>query len=481
MSRYSIPALHPGLTVIVGWDNPLVTFFAQVFDPSIEEDEEACLLWIGTAPEAIPTVAALQAQLAGWATIPPDIVDRLHPRSASGHAADPAPALGTPAPARRWGDPPRPCLTLSRAGATCSPPARDINRTTMEVFPMPTTQIDDTVPGHHRPHPGPAGAGHRALAAALGQRDGAAPQPLQPAVIPGHQRVAAHGDGLCRRRSGPRSTRSKLPGGASGRAERGVPVVFWKVYDHEDTETGTAEKRFVLRQYTVFNAAQLDGVAIPEITVLAHRFTPIERCAHLVDAMPQRPAILHGHQRAFYTPATDTLHLPMPGVLSEPGSVLRHACFMNWCTPQGIASRLNRSTLTDLCLFGDPTYAKEELVAEMGAAYLCGVCGIANATIDQQRGLPPELDGGPAPRRRRCSCRRQRRPRRPPITSRTSTPPRTPRTGALMPPRPVLGTVHVAPTPQRPNALKATSKSLQRNPGQGPPQAPPNPPDKERL
>jgi hypothetical protein len=77
MSRYSIPAQDPDLTVIVGWDNPLVTFFAQVFDPSIEEDAEACLLWIGTAPGAISTVAALQAQLAGWATIPPDIVDRL--------------------------------------------------------------------------------------------------------------------------------------------------------------------------------------------------------------------------------------------------------------------------------------------------------------------------------------------------------------------------------------------------------------------
>ena len=77
MSRYSVPAQDPDRTVIVGWDNPLMTFFAQVFDPSIEDDEEACLLWIGTAPEAIPTVAALQAQLADWAAIPPDIVDRL--------------------------------------------------------------------------------------------------------------------------------------------------------------------------------------------------------------------------------------------------------------------------------------------------------------------------------------------------------------------------------------------------------------------
>jgi hypothetical protein len=77
MSRYTISAQDPTLRVVVGWDNPLQTFFAQVFDPSIEEDDEAYRLWIGTALQEIPTVAALQAQLAGWATIPADIVDRL--------------------------------------------------------------------------------------------------------------------------------------------------------------------------------------------------------------------------------------------------------------------------------------------------------------------------------------------------------------------------------------------------------------------
>jgi len=72
---------------------PNTTFFAQVFDPSIEEDAEACLLWIGTAPEAIPTVTALQAQLVGWATIPADIVDHLRRDQ---HAATP------PTPLQRW-------------------------------------------------------------------------------------------------------------------------------------------------------------------------------------------------------------------------------------------------------------------------------------------------------------------------------------------------------------------------------------------
>ena len=69
------------------------TLFAQVFDPSIEDDEAACLLWIGTAPGAIPTVAALQARLAGWATIPADIVDRL---LRDQQAATP------PTPLQRW-------------------------------------------------------------------------------------------------------------------------------------------------------------------------------------------------------------------------------------------------------------------------------------------------------------------------------------------------------------------------------------------
>jgi antirestriction protein ArdC len=173
----------------------------------------------------------------------------------------------------------------------------------------------------------------------------------------------------------------KAAGGRVRTGAHGVPVVFWKVYDGPaDPETGAAEKRFVLRQYTVFNTEQIDGVAIPAITVLAHRFTPIERCAYLVDVMPQRPTILHGHPRACYTPATDTLHLPHPACFHSPEAYYA-TVFHELTHSVGHPSRLNRPTLTDPCRFGDPTYAKEELVAEMGTAYLCGVCGIANATL----------------------------------------------------------------------------------------------------
>jgi len=173
----------------------------------------------------------------------------------------------------------------------------------------------------------------------------------------------------------------KTAGGSVRKGERGVPVVFWKVYTKEDQEIGDEEKRFVLRYFTVVNAAQLDGVAVPAITVTPHRFTPIERCAQLVDAMPHRPAIIEGHQRAFYTPATDTLHMPSPACFHCPEAYYA-TLYHELMHAVGHPSRLNRTTLTDFCLFGDPTYAKEELVAEIGAAYLCGVCGIANVTID---------------------------------------------------------------------------------------------------
>jgi antirestriction protein ArdC len=97
--------------------------------------------------------------------------------------------------------------------------------------------------------------------------------------------------------------------------------------------------------------------------------------------MPQRPTILHGHQRACYMPATDTLHLPHPACFHSPEAYYA-TVFHELVHSAGHSSRLNRPTLTDSCRFGDPTYAKEELVAECGAAYLCGVCGIANTTID---------------------------------------------------------------------------------------------------
>jgi hypothetical protein len=93
MSRYTIEALDPGLTVTIGWDNPLQTFFAQVSrrDVGDDADDEAdpVILWLGGTPREVPTNEALATGLADYAVIPADVVEALHRDGAAGAARPP--------------------------------------------------------------------------------------------------------------------------------------------------------------------------------------------------------------------------------------------------------------------------------------------------------------------------------------------------------------------------------------------------------
>ena len=73
MSRYAVPALNPDLVIVVGWDNPFQTFFGQVFDPQAPEDTDDCLHWYGDRPCAHLTVDSLQAAMAEWVLLLPEV------------------------------------------------------------------------------------------------------------------------------------------------------------------------------------------------------------------------------------------------------------------------------------------------------------------------------------------------------------------------------------------------------------------------
>jgi hypothetical protein len=77
MSRYPIPAHDRRYQVVVGWDGPLETYFAQVFDTTQDDDDTACVLWEGHALRAIATVEALHTCLRPFATIPSAIIAQL--------------------------------------------------------------------------------------------------------------------------------------------------------------------------------------------------------------------------------------------------------------------------------------------------------------------------------------------------------------------------------------------------------------------
>lgn len=173
---------------------------------------------------------------------------------------------------------------------------------------------------------------------------------------------------------------AKERGAMIRKGEKGMPVVFWKQYEREEQD-GTKRRVPVLRYYTVFNVAQIDGLRMefPEPEIKEHR--PIEEAEAIIANMPNRPAIIHGEARAFYRPPLDVVNLPAPGLFDMPEEYYGTA-FHELTHSTGHETRLNRRPSTEPRKFGDPDYAREELVAEMGSAFLCGVCGIERATLE---------------------------------------------------------------------------------------------------
>ena len=177
-------------------------------------------------------------------------------------------------------------------------------------------------------------------------------------------------------------------GGHVNKGERSTMVVFWNWVEKETGRTDADGNKVVeeipfLRYYNVFNVSQctLPEGTVPELPQQP-TFQPIAECERIVAAIPNRPAINHnGGNRAFYRQATDSVHLPDPGRFPQQ-SEYYSTLFHELTHATGHPSRLNRKTLTEYDGFGGQNYSREELVAEMGASFLCGMAGIETQTIE---------------------------------------------------------------------------------------------------
>jgi antirestriction protein ArdC len=174
-------------------------------------------------------------------------------------------------------------------------------------------------------------------------------------------------------------------GGRLKQDEHTTMVIFWKPSPIENTGDGAGEKTSgktipLLRYYRVVNVEQCVGIAVPALETTT--FAPIETCAQVITKMPEPPVIIHGASHASYRPSTDTISLPVPERFVN-AEAYYSTLFHELAHATGHAKRLHRPTLTDLCPFGSSNYSQEELLAEMGAAFLCGYCGIANATVER--------------------------------------------------------------------------------------------------
>ena len=160
-------------------------------------------------------------------------------------------------------------------------------------------------------------------------------------------------------------------GGQVRKGEKGTRIVFFSKVDKENKQTGDKESYSVLKAYWVFNASQIDGIEIVPAETVAKPFTPIEYAEERI--VKTGAALSHGGDAAFYAPSVDRIQLPNKGTFDSEANYYATAFheLVHWT---GAKHRLDRNL--EKGRFGNPAYAFEELVAEMGAAFLCQDYGI---------------------------------------------------------------------------------------------------------
>ena len=158
------------------------------------------------------------------------------------------------------------------------------------------------------------------------------------------------------------------------KGEHGAQVIFFKMKEvGDDVESDDEQKRVVpmLRSYTVFNTAQLEF--LPEKFELRPSPAIWQPLGEAEQLLHESGAIIrHGGNRAFYSPSEDLIQLPPESWFDEPDSYYAVALheLVHWTGhPRRLARPLGRRQNID-------AYAFEELVAEMGAAFLCAHVGI---------------------------------------------------------------------------------------------------------
>ncbi|QDU80744.1 DNA primase TraC [Polystyrenella longa] len=179
---------------------------------------------------------------------------------------------------------------------------------------------------------------------------------------------------------------AKAKGGSVRKGEQSSLVTFWKLVQSKEKETNEKITLPVLRHYNVFNVEQCEGIKPPdepESSAEANIFTPIEQAEQLVSGYADGPEISTGSSKACYHPASDRVSIPSPERFTEAEeyySTLFHELVHSTGHFKRLARGFNQGQSVS---FGSPDYSKEELVAEMGAAFLNATAGISVPTIEQ--------------------------------------------------------------------------------------------------
>lgn len=170
-------------------------------------------------------------------------------------------------------------------------------------------------------------------------------------------------------------------GGKVKKGEKGHMVVFWTWLEKENERSGKNEKIPFLRYYSVFEInKQCEGLNSKRNDQV-YEHNPIEEAEQICRGYQDAPSVYFASGRAFYQPTNDIVSVPPIRDYAKPEEYYS-TLFHEHIHSTGHTKRLNRSGVTELVAFGDVSYSKEELIAEIGAAMLCGMSGIDNSTLD---------------------------------------------------------------------------------------------------
>lgn len=173
-------------------------------------------------------------------------------------------------------------------------------------------------------------------------------------------------------------------GGKVKKGEKSSIVVFWKLLEKEDEETGEKVKIPLLHYYNVFRLDQCEGIKprkaepLPETPANAD-----EQAEQIIADYLHRSGVTiqqGASDRAYYSPATDSITLPAREQFRETAEYYG-TVFHELAHSTGHKSRLDR--LDKVAHFGDDSYSKEELIAEIGSAALVNHVGLE--TVDSFR------------------------------------------------------------------------------------------------
>jgi antirestriction protein ArdC len=158
-------------------------------------------------------------------------------------------------------------------------------------------------------------------------------------------------------------------GGSVRKGEKGTKIVFYTPAEKVNAN-GDKESYAVLKAYWVFNVSQVDGIEITPVAVTEKPFTANQLAEERIIKTGAR--ISHGGDAAFFMPSQDRIQMPHKSAFDSEASYYATAFheLTHWA---GHETRLDRVKGKR---FADPQYAFEELVAEMGAAFLCQDYGI---------------------------------------------------------------------------------------------------------